>query len=52
MRIPAGKHTVEFKFEPKKYFTGEKIALTSCIILFLFIGVSLFLAWKRREENV
>ncbi|MDF2438598.1 MAG: hypothetical protein K0Q95_2974 [Bacteroidota bacterium] len=52
MRIPAGQHTIEFKFEPKKYFTGEKIALASCIILFLFIGVSLYLAWKRKEENV
>jgi hypothetical protein len=51
MRIPAGKHTIEFKFEPKKYFTGEKISLASCILLFLFVGASLFMAWKKREEN-
>jgi hypothetical protein len=50
MRVPAGKHTIEFKFEPKKYYTGEKISLASSILLFVFVGVSLFFAWKKREE--
>lgn len=50
MRIPAGKHTVEFKFEPEKYFTGEKISLISSILLFIAIIGSLFMAWKNRKE--
>jgi hypothetical protein len=50
MRVPAGKHTIEFKFEPEKYFTGEKISLASSLILFAFVGVSLFMAWKKRDE--
>jgi hypothetical protein len=50
MRVPAGKHTIEFKFEPKKYFMGEKISLVSSLLLFGFVGVSLFMAWKRKEE--
>jgi hypothetical protein len=49
MRIPAGKHTIEFKFEPTKYSIGEKISLTSSLLLLAFIGCSLFLAWKRKE---
>ncbi|CAN5555664.1 YfhO family protein [soil metagenome] len=49
MRIPAGKHTVEFKFEPKKYITGEKISLASSLLLFGFVGISLFFAWKKKE---
>lgn len=49
MRVPAGKHVIEFKFEPKKYFTGEKISLASCLLLFGFVGVSLFMAWKKKE---
>jgi hypothetical protein len=49
MRVPAGKHTIEFKFEPQKYYLGEKISLISCLVLFLFIGVSLFMAWKKKE---
>ena len=43
MRIPAGKHIIEFKFEPTKYYTGEKISLASCLLLFGFIGGSLFM---------
>jgi hypothetical protein len=50
MRVPAGKHTIEFKFEPEKYFTGEKISLASSLLLFVFVGASLFMAWKRRGE--
>jgi hypothetical protein len=50
MKIPAGKHSIEFKFEPKKYFIGEKISLASSLALFGFVGVSLFMAWKRKEE--
>lgn len=50
MLVPAGKHTIEFKFEPEKYFIGEKISMASCLTLFGFVGVSLFMAWKRKEE--
>ncbi len=49
MRIPAGKHNIEFKFEPKKYFVGEKISLASSILLFVFIGGALFMAYKKKE---
>jgi hypothetical protein len=49
MRIPAGKHKIEFKFEPTKYYTGEKISLASCLLLFGFVGAGLFMAWKKKE---
>ncbi len=40
MRIPAGEHKIEFKFEPESYFVGEKVALaSSLLILILFFGV-------------
>jgi len=38
--IPEGKHTIEFKFLPKSYYTGETIALIGSILLILaLIGV-------------
>lgn len=33
--VPAGEHTIEFKFEPTTYYTGEKISLAASIILLL-----------------
>lgn len=40
MRIPAGNHKIEFKFEPAVYATGEKISLaSSAILILLFAGV-------------
>ncbi len=41
MRIPAGSHKVEFKFEPAVYMTGEKISLAgSLLLILLFAGIS------------
>lgn len=40
MIVPAGKHVIEFKFEPKSYFIGSKISFASSILLILiFVGV-------------
>jgi len=35
MIVPAGTHTIEFKFEPQVYKTGEKISYASSILLVL-----------------
>jgi uncharacterized membrane protein YfhO len=37
MRIPAGKHQVEFKFEPEVYFTGEKMSFAGSFLFVLFV---------------
>lgn len=43
MRVPAGEHTIEFKFLPKTYYVGEQISLASslALILFLLAGLGL-----------
>lgn len=38
MVIPAGDHKVEFKFEPKDYYTGETVAYISSFLL-IIIGL-------------
>jgi hypothetical protein len=53
MVLPAGVHKVEFRFEPKVYFTGEKISLASSILLLLLVagagGYSIFRSLRKKE---
>ena len=51
MKIPAGKHTIEFKFEPQVVKTGGTIALASSIgMLFLIVGGLYFERKKHWHE--
>ncbi len=38
MRIPAGEHEIDFKFEPAHYYTTEKISLAGSIIFLVFVA--------------
>ena len=38
MRIPAGKHTITFKFEPAIYATGENISMACSALLLLSVA--------------
>lgn len=51
MRIPAGKHKLEFKFEPAVYYTGEKIALAGSVLLLLLSSGIGFRELKRGTAN-
>jgi len=49
--IPAGKHTIEFKFEPEVVSKGSKIALISSILILLsIIGSVVFISIKRKKD--
>ncbi|MCB2194277.1 MAG: YfhO family protein [Bacteroidetes bacterium] len=54
MVIPEGEHTIEFKFEPKEYYTSNKISLVSSIVLLLFVlfvlGREVFLFYRKSAE--
>jgi hypothetical protein len=52
MRVPAGKHNIEFKFEPKPYYIGEKVSLISCLLLFGLIGGAIFLELKKGKATI
>ncbi|RZT97361.1 membrane protein YfhO [Ancylomarina subtilis] len=47
MRLPAGKHKIEFKFEPKAFYVGENISLASMILFFTLVLGGL--AWTLRS---
>lgn len=52
LEVPAGQHTIEFKFEPEVINTGSQIALASSIVfgLLLFGGI-IFRFWRSRRER-
>ncbi|MDK2772680.1 MAG: YfhO family protein, partial [Flavobacterium sp.] len=48
LQVPAGKHTIEFSFEPKVVSTGSTIALIASILMFIIIGYGIYLESKKQ----
>lgn len=46
LKIPAGEHKIEFRFHPEKFYTGDKIAMVSSLLLILAAAGSIFMALK------
>jgi uncharacterized membrane protein YfhO len=52
MKVPAGKHTIDFIFKPEVVEVGSKISLASSIVLGLVIVGGLgFSFWRSRKEE-
>jgi hypothetical protein len=53
LRVPAGNHTIEFKFHPKSYFLGEKVSLACSLLLVLMVIGTGVWEWKKgtRDEG-
>jgi hypothetical protein len=49
MKIPAGKHDIEFRFEPESYAIGEKISLVSSIVLILLIAGAIVFSVRTKQ---
>jgi uncharacterized membrane protein YfhO len=50
MELPAGEHTIEFRFEPAAYYLGNKVSLVSNLFIF---GLLIFaLIRKGKKESV
>jgi hypothetical protein len=49
LQIPAGNHTVEFRFEPQVVKTGSMIALVSSLLMLLLVGAGLYYVFGRKE---
>ena len=50
MKIPAGQHKIEFKFEPQVVKTGSRIALLSSILMLLLLISGLYFE-NRKQMN-
>ena len=51
MVLPAGEHTVEFKFHPKSYYTGNQVSLASSLFLLLAIAGFAFSEYRKKSKK-
>jgi hypothetical protein len=51
LQIPAGKHKIEFKFEPQVVKTGSTIALVSFLGMLLLLVGGVYLEKKKKQSN-
>jgi len=51
MALPAGKHTVTFRFEPVSYKTGNKVSLAGSLILLALLVLAALPQFKGLRRN-
>jgi hypothetical protein len=51
MSIPAGKHTIEFRFEPKSYKTANSLMLVASLLTFALIVAAIVFEFLRARKT-
>jgi uncharacterized membrane protein YfhO len=52
MPVPAGSHTIEFRFEPKSYSVGNGVSLASSIALMLvLVGAGVYASRRKQATD-
>ena len=51
LQVPAGNHTIEFKFEPQVVETGSKVALGSSILFLVLFFLGGFFQFKKTKPS-
>ena len=51
MVIPAGEHTVEFRFHPASFFTGNKISLAGSLLLLLAVAGFAVSEYRKKKKQ-
>ena len=53
MEVPAGNHTIEFRFEPTVYTVGNKVMFaSSSILILLFLGAIVYSLKMKKKTSI
>ncbi|HET9430942.1 MAG TPA: YfhO family protein, partial [Chitinophagaceae bacterium] len=51
LAIPAGKHLIEFRFEPEGYLKGKSLTTIFTIALVVLLAAGIFMEWRNRKSD-
>jgi uncharacterized membrane protein YfhO len=51
LAVPAGKHTIEFRFDPEGYKTGKMLTTVFSIVLVLLVLIAGFMEWRSNKTK-
>jgi hypothetical protein len=49
MPVPAGEHTLEFRFEPQSHKIGSTVTLICSVLMLILLGFGFYRVYKRKE---
>lgn len=49
MPVPAGEHTIEFKFDPQSYKIGSTITILCSVLMLLLLGLGFWKTYRNKE---
>jgi len=49
MPVPAGEHTIQFRFEPRSYESGSTISLLASLIVYLLLITALVVSFRKKK---